>query len=506
MKKYSVERKMPPHSSPSALFASRTQNSRATVSTFTWMILATTFFHFWWAGIMPPTEDELYYWTWSKNLSASYFDHPPMVAYWIRCFTFLFGDNIFAIRMPAVLSSAATLLITSRLYDRPWVLSWVLLTPLFLHGSILMTPDVPLLFFWSLYVFWMASVSQTLSGWDRDPISRVYRAQPVVIQSWILGGIILGLGGLSKYTMILAVPCGAIALFFTTQVRGWILGYMLHGIVAGLITLPVFLFNVKHHFAPLLFQWEHSMGDPSFSLMRVFSYLGEQSLLVGGIVFLILPWMISWRREIFSIPRLRLCAFFFLTPLVFFLYKTIQQPLEANWGLITYLSVWPIIDHILQRTSFREMARILTVFSFLPALALSVLFIVHVFYPVKWLPVDKDRYRLLASKYSLSHQVANEIPQALKTIPIYSLSYQWVSYFRFQGLQAEQAPDAGRLNHFSLNLKNPCEKESVLTWEPWDIKPTGFQCFGHREVMKEYEVSYPGHVAEKYFLVQYSKR
>lgn len=29
-------------------------------------------------------EDETYYWLWSTHLAAGYYDHPPMIAYWIR--------------------------------------------------------------------------------------------------------------------------------------------------------------------------------------------------------------------------------------------------------------------------------------------------------------------------------------------------------------------------------------------------------------------------------------
>ena len=33
--------------------------------------------------------DEAYYWTWSRHLAASYFDHPPVTAYLIRLGTTL---------------------------------------------------------------------------------------------------------------------------------------------------------------------------------------------------------------------------------------------------------------------------------------------------------------------------------------------------------------------------------------------------------------------------------
>ena len=49
---------------------------------------------------MPPFDDELYYWCWSRDLQLSYYDHPPLVAYMIRGATELFGDSIFVLRLP----------------------------------------------------------------------------------------------------------------------------------------------------------------------------------------------------------------------------------------------------------------------------------------------------------------------------------------------------------------------------------------------------------------------
>ena len=53
------------------------------------------------ASLLPPVEDELYYWSWSRHLQASYYDHPPMVAVLIRLSTALFGDTTFGLRAGA---------------------------------------------------------------------------------------------------------------------------------------------------------------------------------------------------------------------------------------------------------------------------------------------------------------------------------------------------------------------------------------------------------------------
>src|SRR3569833_301126 len=42
--------------------------------------------------------DEAYYWTWSQQPAASFLDQPPMVAYFVRLGTMLFGDTPFGAR------------------------------------------------------------------------------------------------------------------------------------------------------------------------------------------------------------------------------------------------------------------------------------------------------------------------------------------------------------------------------------------------------------------------
>lgn len=69
------------------------------------LLVFLTLFHFWLSAHLPPSEDELYYWAWAKDLHWSYFDHPPMVAYLIALSTKIFGDNLFGIRFFACLEA-----------------------------------------------------------------------------------------------------------------------------------------------------------------------------------------------------------------------------------------------------------------------------------------------------------------------------------------------------------------------------------------------------------------
>ena len=53
---------------------------------------------------LPLIDDEAYYWVWSKHLDFGYFDHPPMIALFIKIGYFLVQGSL-GIRMLSILSS-----------------------------------------------------------------------------------------------------------------------------------------------------------------------------------------------------------------------------------------------------------------------------------------------------------------------------------------------------------------------------------------------------------------
>ena len=93
------------------------------------------------AAFVPPLDDELYYWCWSQQLQLSYYDHPPMTAYMIRAATAVFGDTLFATRLPAVVSTLTVLLCIGWLTRPRTLLPLVVCTPLFTFGAVLVTPE-----------------------------------------------------------------------------------------------------------------------------------------------------------------------------------------------------------------------------------------------------------------------------------------------------------------------------------------------------------------------------
>jgi len=69
-----------------------------------WLIFAYTGLKLIVSGLAPLHPDEAYYWLWSQHLSLGYYDHPPMVAYWIKAGTAIFGENPLGVRFLFCLS------------------------------------------------------------------------------------------------------------------------------------------------------------------------------------------------------------------------------------------------------------------------------------------------------------------------------------------------------------------------------------------------------------------
>ena len=54
------------------------------------------------AGLFDLRTDEAYYWTWSKENVLSFLDHPPMIAWFIRAGTAIFGDTGLGVRVMGI--------------------------------------------------------------------------------------------------------------------------------------------------------------------------------------------------------------------------------------------------------------------------------------------------------------------------------------------------------------------------------------------------------------------
>src|SRR3954468_21220145 len=72
------------------------------------IIAAMTALRVLYASVIDLRTDEAYYWTWSKESALSFLDHPPMIAWFIRFGTALFGDTNLGVRFAGIVAMLLT--------------------------------------------------------------------------------------------------------------------------------------------------------------------------------------------------------------------------------------------------------------------------------------------------------------------------------------------------------------------------------------------------------------
>ena len=451
-------------------------------------IVLFTLFHFVLASRLPLSEDEIYFWSWSRRLSLSYFDHPPMVAYFIRLSTAVLGNGPGGIRFFAVVGSSLVLWLVGRLCGRKDVVGFLLFSPVFFFGAALMTPDIPLLIFWTLYMLWFIACNQKLSQWGDDPVTRVYQKMPVGYWYWILGGVLLGLGVLSKYTMVIATPCVLFALISKYRLKGWLRGFLVHLVVGSIVSSGILIYNVRYGFAPFKFQLGRNVlagaGDLKYNLL---SFFGSQILLVGLLPLVCLPAILfrwkEWPRD----PKLHACVYFFLVPFLFFVAESFQTFLEANWALIAYVGFWPLAQEILPHGVFRRVSTRSVLILFCLPLVATLLMAIHLVSPLKFIAPDRDRVRRISAQNLTLKRAANEIRHFVPTPVVYGSSYAITSSLEHNGIPALQLHPYNRPSEYTLRPTAPCGFSEVLLLVTLESDPpSALDCFPHSSVLAKY--------------------
>src|SRR5471032_2260674 len=124
------------------------------------------------AAWTPLTFDEAYYWMWSKHLAGGYYDHPPGVTLVIRLGTMIAGDTELGVRLVSILlalpmswamyRAAAILFGSARLAATATILFNV--TLMAAVGTLIVTPDAPLLVASCFVLFSLAKVLESGRG------------------------------------------------------------------------------------------------------------------------------------------------------------------------------------------------------------------------------------------------------------------------------------------------------------------------------------------------------
>jgi hypothetical protein len=183
---------------------------------------------------LPLGNGEAYYYSWSRFLDWSYYDHPPLIAWMVRLTTAL-GSSPAAVRLGPVLAAGAFGVLFYRLAERLFrpraaffALVIVTAIPVFLASSFILNPEAFLAPLWVGYLLVVERMRK------RD--------------QWYLplaAGLLLGCAFLAKYTAFLLFPATMLFLTTSSTSRHWLRrpSFYAGGAVALLLAMPVIVWN-----------------------------------------------------------------------------------------------------------------------------------------------------------------------------------------------------------------------------------------------------------------------
>jgi hypothetical protein len=177
------------------------------------LIAATLAFKLWLSAVFPVTGDEAYFIYWGVVPALGFYDHPPMVGWWLALLVRL-SEAPWVLRLPATLLPAVMALILYRVLrrddeDRAALAALCLLLVPIHVWNIFITTDTPLVLwsFLSGLAFWRATRD--------DPPENAWRW-------YAASGVLLGLAFLSKYfAALLGITYLAFVICSPNQSRSW---------------------------------------------------------------------------------------------------------------------------------------------------------------------------------------------------------------------------------------------------------------------------------------------
>lgn len=420
------------------------------------------------ACLMPLGADEAYYWVWSHRLQLSYFDHPPMVA-WIFYLGHFLEPFMHAVRWPAVLLGHSVILIWYYfLRDRlPFekVRLWLylaLFSPLLGFGSLIVTPDLPVVVFWTLSL-----------------VLAVYALERRALIYYALLGMSLGLGFCAKYHIVIFIPCLVAYLSFErrwSQVR-W-RGVWLTVLFGLIFCAPVLWWNFQNDFASFEFQLRHGLESEAYELDWTTSYVFAQILIMFPLIF----WAILKAKPT---PEFRWTIYFAWGPLLFFFLTSFRALVEANWPVIAYPSLLTLALFHPKTSSWSKY--------YMAFWGVAVAVVVSSI----WVP----QFRSLNEKISEPYEMQSFVPLVSEYQPLYGASYQIsASLWYFSKIPTYKLKGTSRFDFFdTLPESAPEGPKFYLLKKEWTGAPAWVteQGWQSREIKK---------LDFKYVLVEFTRQ
>lgn len=283
-------------------------------------------FRFWFAAALPMTGDEAYFVLWGEHPAGGFYDHPPMVGWWLTGLLALSREawvlRLPSIVLPVVLAACAWHLVRPAGVERARLAALLVLLQPVNVWNVLITTDTQVI------LFSMLSVSAYIEALRREAGGRAALLWHGV------AGAMLGLAFLGKYFAALLGLAFVAHILFARRDGGRFGGFA----VLLLAALPAPLYN-------LWWNSEHCWVNILFNFMNRHQGQGSglswqsPALYVVSLAYLATPWLIwglwrnrkSWAGTSASRGDATVLLWLLALPLCSFALMSIGRPVGLHW-------------------------------------------------------------------------------------------------------------------------------------------------------------------------------
>lgn len=263
--------------------------------------------------------DEAYYWMYSRFLDWGYFDHPPMVAIFIRI-----GDSIMhnelGLRLVTVLASTSAIYLLWLILKKyaveavPFILVISGIFIFHIYGFIT-TPDAPLFFFTVLFYF--------------------FYQKYIEHDTWLLTvalGLVTACMLYSKYHAVLLIVF-TIASNIKLLRRGSFWGIVL---LAAALYVPHILWQVNHDYPSINYHL-YDRSASKYNISNSYLYIPGQLLMAGPVI----GWFLYYKAFTIRIKDtfIRCLLVNCIGTFAFFFISTFRGEAQPHWTLIAFASL-----------------------------------------------------------------------------------------------------------------------------------------------------------------------
>jgi 4-amino-4-deoxy-L-arabinose transferase-like glycosyltransferase len=301
--------------------------------------------------------DEAYYWIYSKFLDWGYFDHPPMVALYIKA-----GDtlihNPLGLRLVTLVTNTFSILVLWQIV-KPYAKNLPLFLLLFssvlifhVYGFIT-TPDSPLYFFSILFLY---------------AYQQYVKANKLV---WAMAlGVLAAALLLSKYHGILVIFFILLSNFrLFTRPSFW-----LAMLIAFALFAPHIYWQFINGFPSVKYHLFERSASP-YKFEYTAQYFLDQLLMMGPLMGWFLFYS-AWKQESKGDLFLRGLKFLVYGVLIFFFLNTFKGRVQAHWPLIEFIPLFILAYIFIAKTGLSNTYRkifllnvcLIMIYCFLPPL------------------------------------------------------------------------------------------------------------------------------------------